>query len=277
MCTTGPDLNFGPAPPQQKCWSMDFCVEYSSCVYLGVFPLASDADPISGIALTGKIDLFPSRRTQGTESKPAMQRNLNALAVTIAPEDLSDEALIELVRAEDAVALDILFGRHSRLVYGIARRILRDSGEAEEVVQECFLQVFRKAFSYEPARGSAKAWIVQIAYARARDRRLHLMRRGFYLHTEIDSDSLDATLAGRSDMEQTVGARLDLDRLRCAFEDLTEIQRKTLKLFYFEDLDLREISARLDEPLGNVRHHFYRGLERLRKSAMAEGARSQQS
>jgi RNA polymerase sigma-70 factor (ECF subfamily) len=242
-----------------------------------VFPLASDADPITGIALTGKIDLFPSRRAQGAEIKPAMQRNLNALAVAEGPETLSDEALMDLVRAEDAVALDILFGRHSRLVYGIARRILRDSGEAEEVVQECFLQVFRKAFSYESARGSVKAWIVQIAYARARDRKLHLMRRGFYLRTEIDSDALESTLAGRADMEQTIGARLDVDRLQCAFEDLTEIQRKTLKLFYFEDLDLREISARLDEPLGNVRHHFYRGLERLRKSAMAERIRSQQS
>jgi RNA polymerase sigma-70 factor (ECF subfamily) len=103
------------------------------------------------------------------------------------------------------------------------------------------------------------------------------MRRGFYLHTEIDSDALDSTLVGRADMEQTIGARLDVDRLQCAFEDLTEIQRQTLKLFYFEDLDLREISARLDEPLGNVRHHFYRGLERLRKSAMAERIRSQQS
>jgi RNA polymerase sigma-70 factor (ECF subfamily) len=74
-------------------------------------------------------------------------------------------------------------------------------------------------------------------------------------------------------MEREVGARLDCDRLQFAFEELTEIQRKTLKLFYFEDLDLREISERLREPLGNVRHHFYRGLERLRKSAIVEAIR----
>jgi RNA polymerase sigma-70 factor (ECF subfamily) len=58
--------------------------------------------------------------------------------------------------------------------------------------------------------------------------------------------------------------RLHLER---AFEELPEIQRRTLDLFYFQGLELREISERLNEPLGNVRHHFYRGLERLRKSA----------
>jgi RNA polymerase sigma-70 factor (ECF subfamily) len=71
---------------------------------------------------------------------------------------------------------------------------------------------------------------------------------------------------GQTDVEHEVGVRLDFSQLRCAFEDLTTIQRQTLELFYFEGLDLREISERLHEPFGNVRHHFYRGLERLRKS-----------
>ena len=60
--------------------------------------------------------------------------------------------------------------------------------------------------------------------------------------------------------------RIDFAYLLSAFEDLTEIQRLTLELFYFQGLELREISERLNESLGNVRHHLYRGLERLRKS-----------
>lgn len=178
-----------------------------------------------------------------------------------------------MVRAKNEEALDWLFTRHSRLVYGIALRILRDSGEAEEVVQEAFLYVFRKAFTFEPARGSAKAWIVQVAYSRARDRKAHLMRRGFYLQTELDAGELEGALAEPEDPERVIDARLDIGRLESAFEELSDIQQKTLRLFYFEDLDLREVSERLQQPLGNVRHYFYRGLERLRKSAIVERLR----
>ena len=204
----------------------------------------------------------------------ALHDTLDAVSHSVRAPDLSDEKLIALLRDEDPDALDILFSRHSRLVYSIALRILSDAGEAEEVVQECFLHVFKKAFTFEPSRGTAKIWIVQVAYSRARDRKAHLARRGFYAHTNVESRELDGTLAGSGDVEREVGAKVDFERLQTAFEDLSAIQRRTLKLFYFEDLDLREISERLHEPLGNVRHHFYRGLERLRKSSIAERLRN---
>ncbi len=180
-----------------------------------------------------------------------------------------------LLREGDAGALNVLFNRHSSLVYSIALRILREPGEAEDVVQECFLYVFRKADLFDPLRGSAKVWIVQIAYSRSLDQRTHLRRKKFYQRTDIDSPSLSEELTEPGDMEREVEARLDFGRLRAGFEELTEIQRETLKMFYFEDIGLREISERLKEPLGNVRHHFYRGLERLRKSAVVERVRKQ--
>jgi RNA polymerase sigma-70 factor (ECF subfamily) len=179
-----------------------------------------------------------------------------------------------MVCAENADALNELFSRHSRLVYGIALRILRDAGEAEEVVQECFLYVYRKALSFEASRGSAKVWIIQVAYSRARDRKSHLLRRGFYLRTDIESGGLEGTLAGNADLEREIGAKVDFDRLQCAFDELTEVQCETLKMFYFDGMELKEISERLHAPLGNVRHHFYRGLERLRKSAVVERLRN---
>jgi RNA polymerase sigma-70 factor (ECF subfamily) len=203
-----------------------------------------------------------------------LHNSLEAIQQSVRAPDLSDERLIAQLREEDHGALDTLFSRHSRLVYSIALRVLCDAGEAEEVVQECFLHVFKKAFTFEPSRGSGKVWIVQVAYSRARDRKAHLARRGFYARTNVKSEELDGALAGKADVEREIGAKVDLERLESAFEDLSEIQRKTLKLFYFEDLDLREISERLGEPLGNVRHHFYRGLERLRKSAIAERLRN---
>ena len=168
------------------------------------------------------------------------------------------------LQAKDSKALELLFDRYSGLVFGIALRILNDHSEAEEVVQEAFFYVYQRALIFDPLKGSAKGWVVQVAFSRARDRKAHLSRRGFYSGTDIDS--LDDTLLGRNDLERETGARLDFSQLQCAFEDLTHMQRQTLEMFYFEGMELREISERLHEPFGNVRHHFYRGLERLRKS-----------
>src|SRR6202049_3497807 len=183
----------------------------------------------------------------------------------------SDEELLTDLQTSDAKALDVLFRRYSRLVFGIASRILRDYSEAEEVVQETFFYVYRKAGLFDSAKGGAKAWIVQVAFSRALDRKAHLSRRGFYNGTEIES--LDDTLVGKSDVERETGAKLDLAHLQKAFEDLTLMQRRTLELFYFEGFELKEISERLHEPFGNVRHHFYRGFWRAGQGAYAACAR----
>jgi RNA polymerase sigma-70 factor (ECF subfamily) len=193
----------------------------------------------------------------------------------VAASGQSDEDAIARLQARDSNALSLLFDRYARLVLSIALRILRDYGEAEEVVQDVFFYVYQKASLFEPARGSAKAWIVQIAFHRALDRKAHLSRRGFYVGTDIDP--LHDTLLGHSDLEHEVGSEMNRVHLERAFEELPEIQRRTLDLFYFQGLELREISERLNEPLGNVRHHFYRGLEKLRKSAFVRRLWEKQS
>jgi len=210
---------------------------------------------------------------------PLLRARTPQNAVTVAEKPAaggqSDEDAIARLQARDSNALNLLFDRYARLVLSIALRILRDHGEAEEVVQDVFLYVYQKASLFDPARGSAKAWIVQIAFHRALDRKAHLSRRGFYVGTDIDP--LHDTLLGHSDLEQEVGSGMNRVLLERAFEDLPEIQRRTLNLFYFQGLELREISERLNEPLGNVRHHFYRGLEKLRKSAFVRRLREKQA
>jgi RNA polymerase sigma-70 factor (ECF subfamily) len=182
------------------------------------------------------------------------------------PLDPPDEELIARLRAGDADALEILIDRYSRLFMGIGLRILGDFGEAEEIVQEIFLYLYRKAALYLPERGTANKWIVQVAYHRALDRSKYLRRRGFYSGTDIDS--LSDTLMGEIDLDREIGAKLSRAQLEKAFEELPERQRQTLELFYFQGLDLPEICERLNEPLANVRHHYYRGLEKLRKSSL---------
>jgi RNA polymerase sigma-70 factor (ECF subfamily) len=187
-----------------------------------------------------------------------------------APEHLipSDEELMACLQSNDSSALEILFDRYSRLVLSIARGIVRDTGEAEDVVQEAFFYLYKKSALFDGSKGSVKNWILQIALHRALDRKSHLARRGFYLGTDLGS--LDDTLLGETDLDREVGAKLNRVQLEKAFEQLPEVQRLTLELFYFEGLDLREISEKLGEPIGNTRHHFYRGLERLRKSAFVQ-------
>src|SRR6266853_6349883 len=151
----------------------------------------------------------------------------------------SDEELMSSLQAKDSKALELLFRRYSRLVFGIALRILNDHSEAEEVVQEAFFYVYQRALIFDPLKGSAKGWLVQVAFSRARDRKAHLSRRGFYSGTDIDS--LDDMLLGQNDVEREIGARLDFSQLQCAFEDLTHMQRQTLEMFYFEGMEVREI------------------------------------
>jgi len=182
-----------------------------------------------------------------------------------------DNELMALVQSGDAAALESLFYRYSRLVLRIARGIVRDPAEAEDVVQESFFYLYKKSALFDAAKGNVKSWLAQIALHRALDHRARLVRRGFYAGTDIGS--LDDILIGETDLDREIGAKLDREQLRKAFAQLPEAQRSTLELFYFQGMDLREISRKQQETLGNTRHHFYRGLERLRKSAFVQKLR----
>jgi len=184
----------------------------------------------------------------------------------------TDEEVMVRILANDSGALSFLFDRYSRLVLSIAARILRDHGEAEDVVQETFIYVYLKANLFDQTRGTVKAWIVRIALHRALDRKSYLGRRNFY-SSGTEAESLCDTLISDTNLELELGAKLNRLQLEKAFEGLPIMQRRTLELFYFEGLELREITEELSESFGNVRHHFYRGLDRLRKSAFVQTLR----
>src|SRR6202030_4815746 len=91
----------------------------------------------------------------------------------------SDEELMLRLQSNDASALEILFDRYARLVLSIARGVVRDNGEAEDVVQEAFFYLYKKSLLFDGSKGSVKSWIAQIALHRALDRKSHLDRRVF--------------------------------------------------------------------------------------------------
>jgi len=182
---------------------------------------------------------------------------------------LSDEELVQQVRAGNETALGVLFDRYSRIVRGIGFQALRDRGEAEELVQDVFLYVHQKASLFDPARGTAKVWLIQVAYHKALDRRTYLQRRRFYDGTDIDE--IEDNVKGALDIEREFTSKYVGEQLRKACSELSERQRMTIELFFFQGLTLREISQQLDESYTNVRHHYYRALQKLKACAEAVG------
>jgi RNA polymerase sigma-70 factor, ECF subfamily len=182
----------------------------------------------------------------------------------VTPARSEDEVLVTRVQAGDEAALGALLERYSRLVITIGSRVLRDPGEAQELVQDVFLRVYRKCHLFDPRKGSFRAWLIQIASRRAFDRREYLNLHRFYDDRNLD-DFVDV-IESSCDIEyQTVVSEGEA-ALREAFVQLSAKQRTTLELYFFEGYTLREISERLNESLGNARHYYYRALERLRAS-----------
>jgi len=177
----------------------------------------------------------------------------------------SDECLAARVIDKDRDALAILFRRYSRLVRGIALRIVGDASEADDLLQDIFLFVYRKVSVFDPGKASFRSWIVQMTYQRAIDRRRYLHARHFYTHLDLEgAEELLDRRGGRKGGEPVSGL-VGNATIRGLLEGLSGDQRDTLTLHFFEGYTFDEIARKLGQSLGNIRNHYYRGLDKLRK------------
>jgi RNA polymerase sigma-70 factor (ECF subfamily) len=178
----------------------------------------------------------------------------------------SDEALLELIAANDREALGCLFRRYAKVVHSVGRRILRDEAEAEDLVQDVFLYINRKSAVYDPAKGNAGSWIIQTAYYQALQRRMRLMKSQYHLPVEIAEVRM-TTIAASTGSNHGCSNEVLIGRTkwREILKTLTGNQWETLRMHFFEGYTLSEIAQKRGESVGNTRHHFYRGLEALRK------------
>jgi RNA polymerase sigma-70 factor (ECF subfamily) len=190
--------------------------------------------------------------------------------------EISDELLLEQVRDGAKDALAHLFRRHARSIRNVAYRVLRNEAEADDLVQEVFLFIFRKVALFDVTGGAARSWIFQVAYHRAFDRRRYLTTRHFYSTKELD----DTAFRLADHREEPLFHELSLEGifgkdLTAKFNArLTAEQRETIQLFFFEGYALREIAELTGRSIVNVRNHYYRGLERLRKYVLPKKMRS---
>ena len=183
-----------------------------------------------------------------------------------------DERLIAQIGAGDREALSQLFRRFARSIRSVGRRILRDDAEADDLVQEVFLYIHRKSSLFDNTKSSARSWIFQIAYTQAFLRRRRLKSQGFYASGIADSlREVEPCTNSGADYDQTVEGLFGKNGWREILETLTEEQRETLRLHFFEGYTFAEIAEKLGQSYSNVRNHHYRGLEKLRKH-LAENA-----
>jgi RNA polymerase sigma factor (sigma-70 family) len=173
---------------------------------------------------------------------------------------LSDEALVALVARSDDLALAELYDRHGRVAFGLALRVLRDRGLAEDTVQEAFLAVWRNAGRFVPERSRAGTWILMLVHRRAVDRVRREARRS--------AEPLDAAPedTGGPTAEEAAWLSLERSRVREALKALPDPQREAIELAFYAGFTQSELAERLGVPLGTIKSRMFAGLGRLRET-----------
>ena len=173
---------------------------------------------------------------------------------------VTDKGLLQAIARKDDLALAALYDRYRLILFGLLMRILNSREEAEDVLQEVFLQVWRRAADFDERRGRPFTWLVTLTRSRAIDRLRQLNSRERF----VSSDS-ELLADGVLDPAQDAVRSEERDLVAGALAELSEDQRRTLTLAYFEGLTQTEIAARLSSPLGTVKTRMRSGMIKLRE------------
>jgi len=176
---------------------------------------------------------------------------------------------VQQLLRRDVRAFEQLYDRHSRIVYGLVRRILQQGSTAEEVVQDVFLQLWRNASLYQASRGPFVPWLLTLARNRALDTlRLKSERQR---RREDQTEELPQ-IAQAPQYEQALDEKRRAEVVRSLMSSLSAPQKKAIELAYFEGLSHSEIAEALHEPLGTVKSWIRNGLIRLKEGLRAQAA-----
>jgi len=183
--------------------------------------------------------------------------------LTARPEqDDQDAALVRATAGGDERAYASLYDRYSPILFGLLLRILHSRAEAEDVLQEVFLQVWQQARSFDPARGRAFTWLVTLARSRAIDRLRAVDSRERAARRSAEDGRPEA--APESERADAAAERSEqASVVRAALAELPEEQRRTLLLAYLDGMSQSEIASRTGQPLGTVKTRTRAGLKKL--------------
>ena len=170
---------------------------------------------------------------------------------------VSDWSLLERVVRKDESALSALYDRYSGLVFSEAKRILRDTGAAEEILQDLFYQIWRTAERFDAARGSLAGWLL----VAARNRAISRLRRKTGKAENLDENGVSFQV----NIEAAAAQNLLLDRVRAVMGSLPEGQREALEFAYFEGMSHTEIAEKTGQPLGTIKTRIRAAMEALKQ------------
>ncbi|MCA1668780.1 MAG: sigma-70 family RNA polymerase sigma factor [Thermomicrobia bacterium] len=171
-----------------------------------------------------------------------------------------DATLIARIVQRDPTGISLLYDRYGGVAFALAYRLLSDRGDAEDVVQGAFLNVWRRASTYNVQRGTVRTWLLTIVHHQAITVLRSMRARG---GATVDIDAI-TPLAADDDVAATVGRGLDQAQVRAALATLPSDQQQVVTLAYFSGLTHREISEYAAIPLGTVKGRMRLALEKLR-------------
>ncbi|HXN08984.1 MAG TPA: sigma-70 family RNA polymerase sigma factor [Candidatus Acidoferrales bacterium] len=179
----------------------------------------------------------------------------------------TDDQILAALAQRDLSALEELYDRYSKVAYSLAYRIVGDRGNAEDVVQDAFLSVWRQAGTYKRERGAARTWLMSIVHHRSIDR----LRSGASSSNTIPYEELPETReeTTKPSIWQQAWNNVRGDMIRRALERLPVEQKKSIELAYFSGYTQAEIAELMGVPLGTVKGRMRIGLQKLR--TMLEG------
>lgn len=183
----------------------------------------------------------------------------------------SDDRMLDLLARGEPEGVEMLYDRYSGLAYTLALRVLNDSGAAEDVVQEAFLSIWRRASTYRSDRGSLRTWVCSIVHHRALDR---LRGRAGRARQDVALEHAPVAVTSVSDTWDRVADELEREEIHKALVELSVEQRETIELSYFGGYSQTEISELMKVPLGTVKGRTRLALRKLRGALayrLAEG------
>ena len=175
-------------------------------------------------------------------------------------EPLSPETLLNLTARGDVRAFERLYDAFAGPVYGLARRVVRDPSHAEEITQEVFCEIWTRASRFDPARGSARSWILRLTHGRAVDR-VRSTQSATERETRIAQVSVERDV---DTVVEAVERSLERVAVRRCLGTLTDLQRESVTLAYYSGYTAREVAGLLSTPIPTVKTRLRDGLIRLR-------------
>ena len=198
---------------------------------------------------------MPSESDNPNDRLPRFQSERNAAGAGGADVN-SDQSLMERVRAREQRAMTVVFDRYAGLVYSVAQRVLNDSGQAEDVMQEIFFQLWRNPNSFSSSKGSLGTWLVVVARNRAIDQ----------LRQRRPSDPVEeVVLASATNLESEAERNTMMQRVRGYLKEMPEDHQRSLEMAFFEGLTHSEIAKKTGQPLGTIKTRIRSALISLRK------------